>query len=179
MPNTIQTAGSARIDGVFGCTRDSHVFAVAGEEDNPAVGQQCRCGEQRWTPPTAPSAEAQALLARLIAEAADEDSILKFDLASNALADYIASLESRLASHPDDRSDREREIGPGAWLRRCCAKFDRLLSLDHKPAREASEEYDEAYHVAVHALRDLRRFADTIAPTWAAARLAFPGEDHE
>ena len=59
--------------------------------------------------------------------------------------------------------------GPGAFLRRLCERFDRLFSLDHSPARKASDEYDEAFHDAVHALKDLRQFAQVIAPTWQGA----------
>lgn len=59
--------------------------------------------------------------------------------------------------------------GPSAWLRKICVRFDRLFSLDHNPARKASDEYDEAFHDAVHALKDLRQFASIIAPTWTAA----------
>jgi hypothetical protein len=55
-----------------------------------------------------------------------------------------------------------QETGPSAWLQRCCEKFDHLLSLDHKAA--SPKEYDEAFHTAVHALRDLRRFAETVTP---------------
>jgi hypothetical protein len=61
------------------------------------------------------------------------------------------------------------EYGPGAKLRSLCERFDRLLSLDHRAAREQSEQYDVAYHDAVHALKDLRQFADIVAPTWAGA----------
>lgn len=59
-----------------------------------------------------------------------------------------------------------KTTGPGAWLERQCVRFDRLLSLDHNPARQNSEEYDEAFHDAVHALKDVRGFARAISPTW-------------
>lgn len=62
-----------------------------------------------------------------------------------------------------------KTTGPGAWLRGLLPRFDRLLSLDHSAARKASEEYDEAYHDAVHALKDLRHFAAIIAPTRPAS----------
>lgn len=63
--------------------------------------------------------------------------------------------------------------GPGVWLRRNCEVFDALLSLDHKAARAADEKYDEAFHSAVHALKDLRQFADVLAPTWTEAARRF------
>jgi hypothetical protein len=60
---------------------------------------------------------------------------------------------------------------PRECLLSLCAEFDRLLSLDHSEEREASKEYDEAWHGAVHALKHLRELADTIT------RIRASGED--
>jgi hypothetical protein len=68
-----------------------------------------------------------------------------------------------------DQVERVRSTGPGALLQRLCERFDALLSLDHRAARQASETYDEAFHSAVHALKDLRVFAGIIAPKWREA----------
>ena len=91
----------------------------------------------------------------------------------------LAAARSRLQEMWEEREkelglvDSEiRATGPGGWIIRLCKRFDRLFSLDHSPARKASEEYDEAFHDAVHALKDLRSFAAIISPTWSGARNA-------
>lgn len=75
--------------------------------------------------------------------------------------------------HPmlsDPTGEAVASTGPQRFVERMCSHFDALLSMDHRAAREASEQYDEAFHCAVHALDDLRKFGAQIGQRWAAPR---------
>jgi hypothetical protein len=61
---------------------------------------------------------------------------------------------------------------PRAWLRRQCERIDRLLSLDHNPARKASTEYDDAFHDSVHALRNIDQFATLLKLKWRGEKVS-------